>query len=116
MRADRMALRVEPGRYRLVDLEDVYFIEADGDDALLRTSRRERVRSTESLAQLEDRLAADGFLRIHRTYMVNLARIREVRLRGEGSQDWEVKLEPPVNRVLPVARELWPSVRQRLGL
>jgi hypothetical protein len=28
----------------------------------------------------------------------------ELRQRDEG-EDWEVKLEPPVNRVLPVARD-----------
>lgn len=35
--------------------------------------------------------------------MVNLARIRAIRGR-EGSADWEVKLDPPVNRVLPISR------------
>jgi hypothetical protein len=34
---------------------------------------------------------------------VNLRRVRELRPRDEGD-DWEVRLEPPVNRVLPVAR------------
>ena len=36
-------------------------------------------------------------------YAVNLRRVRELRPRDEGD-DWEVRLEPPVNRVLPVAR------------
>ena len=44
-----------------------------------------------------------GFLRIHRNHAVNLARIQEIR-RRKGREDWEVKLEPPVNRVLPVSR------------
>jgi DNA-binding LytR/AlgR family response regulator len=44
-----------------------------------------------------------GFLRIHRNHAVNLRRLAEVRRRRSGI-DWEVKLEPPVNRVLPVAR------------
>ena len=33
----------------------------------------------------------------------NPDRIREIRRRTPG-EDWEVKLEPPVNRVLPVSR------------
>ena len=44
-----------------------------------------------------------GFLRIHRNHAVNLARIQEIR-RRKGREDCEVKLEPPVNRVLPVSR------------
>jgi hypothetical protein len=33
--------------------------------------------------------------------VVNLRRIRELRPRG---RDWEVRLDPPVNLVLPVSR------------
>lgn len=40
---------------------------------------------------------------VKRAYAVNLCRVRELRPRDEGD-DWEVRLEPPVNRVLPVAR------------
>ena len=36
---------------------------------------------------------------------MNLRRLSELRPRDDGA-DWEVKLEPPVNRVLPVARDL----------
>ncbi len=51
-----------------------------------------------------------GFLQIHREYVVNLRQIRQIRRRDDG-RDWEVKLEPPVNRILPVSRgavaKLW---------
>jgi len=63
----------------------------------------------ELLAHLEDR----GFVRIHRSYVVNLARLRELRLQRDGV-DWEVKLEPPVNRVLPVSRSELESVVDRV--
>jgi DNA-binding LytR/AlgR family response regulator len=42
-------------------------------------------------------------VRIHRSFAVNLGRVRELRQRGDGA-GWEVRLEPPVNRVLPVSR------------
>jgi DNA-binding LytR/AlgR family response regulator len=45
-----------------------------------------------------------GFVRIHREHAVNIAHIRLLRLQPDG-RDWEVKMEPPVNRVLPVARD-----------
>ncbi|MGB6366682.1 MAG: LytTR family transcriptional regulator DNA-binding domain-containing protein, partial [Thermoanaerobaculia bacterium] len=51
------------------------------------------------------------FLRISREAAVNLRRIRDIRLRPSG-RDWEVKLEPPVNKVLPVSRSLLSSLWQ----
>ena len=42
-------------------------------------------------------------MRVHRNYAVNLARIRQIR-RRKGSLDWELKPEPPVNRILPISR------------
>jgi DNA-binding LytR/AlgR family response regulator len=43
------------------------------------------------------------FVRVHRSYAVNAERVAEVRRRDSG-RDWELRLEPPVNRVLPVSR------------
>lgn len=37
------------------------------------------------------------------SHHVTIPRHKALRLRAEGD-DWEVRLEPPVNRVLPVAR------------
>jgi len=39
---------------------------------------------------------------IHRSWAVNLRRVREIRPTADGG--WEVKLDPPVNRILPVSR------------
>jgi len=55
-----------------------------------------------------------GFLQIHREYAFNLRRIRTIRRRDNG-RDWEVKLEPPVNRVLPVSRGLLGSLWKAFG-
>ena len=45
-----------------------------------------------------------GFKRIHRSYTVNLNRVREMRLRRGDPNDWELKRVPPVNKVLPLNR------------
>ena len=60
-------------------------------------------RSPAHLAFFYKEFTSYGFLRIHRNHAVNLARIQEIR-RRKGREDWEVKLEPPVNQVLPVSR------------
>ena len=57
---------------------------------------------TQGLGALIKQFAPYGFRRVHRNHAVNLARIQETR-RRKGSDDWELKLEPPVNRVLPVS-------------
>jgi len=88
---------------RAVDPADVYFLEADGGDTLVRLRGSTRLRDARRLSELLALFEPFGFLRIHHSYAVSLRRVRELRQREEGD-DWEVKLEPPVNRVLPVAR------------
>ena len=41
-------------------------------------------------------------MRIHRSHAVNLRRVREIRPVEDGG--WEVRMDPPVNRVLLVSR------------
>ena len=101
----RFAIRLEEGRLEIVDLEDTYYIEADGDDCLVRLASKRRRRDIRTLDDIEAALGPRGFFRIHRSYLVNLGRIREIR-RRDGGRDWEVVMESPVNKVLPVARGL----------
>ena len=56
----------------------------------------------EPLEEVEARLPSLPFLRIRRSYIVNLDRAYELRSRGGG--EWEVKMGPPDNKVLPVSR------------
>lgn len=106
MTLDRMLLHVRRGSRlvkRAVDPADVYFLEADGGDTLVRLRGSRRLRDVRPIAEVAALFEPFGFLAIHRAHAVNLRRVRELRPRDEGS-DWEVKLDPPVNRVLPVAR------------
>ena len=59
-------------------------------------------------------LESFGFVRIHREHVVNLAHIRLLRLQADG-RDWELKLEPPVNKVLSIARDRLASLRTVLS-
>ena len=64
------------------------------------------------------RLPADRFVAVHRSIVVNVDRVAELRRRPDG-RDWELRLEPPVNRVVPVARgrlaALWAAYGDALG-
>ena len=88
---------------------DVSLLGAGGGETWVRTRAARPLVDVRPLGELVDRFVPHGFVRIHRSYAVNLARIRSIRPRsGEG---WEVKLDPPVNRVLPAsesrAEDLW---------
>jgi len=90
--------------------EEVFFLEAIGDETEVRTRGSRRLRDVRSLGELVRRFPPGLFVLVHRSYAVNVDRVAEVRRRATG-RDWEVKLEPPVNRILPIGRthlaDLW---------
>ena len=92
------------GRRRVAELADVYYLEAGGGDTLVRLRGKRRLRDVRRLAELEALLTPHGFVRAHRSFLVNPRRVRELRPRSE-SRGWELVLEPPVNKVLPVSEE-----------
>lgn len=114
MPIDRILLHLTDGTRRVVEPLDVYYLEADGGDTLVRLRGRRRLRDARSVGNLIRRLARWGFVRIHRDFAVNLRRVRELRPQKDGS-GWEVKLEPPVNVVLPVSRRQGKRVLNAFG-
>jgi DNA-binding LytR/AlgR family response regulator len=111
----RIPVRTSPRRILLLDTPEIYFLEGQRGDALVRTARKTRYLSARRLAEWERRLTGQGFVRIHRSYLVNLDRVREIRLRSGDPNDWEVKMDPPVNAVLPVGRSYLLKMKQQLG-
>ena len=112
---DRIAVQVSRDRRRIIEIDDIFFLEADGPATFVRTRSRRRFRDTRSLGEMVALLGPQqGFLRIHRNHAVNLRRIIELRIRRRGP-DWEVKLAPPVNRLLPVGRTALAGLRAALG-
>jgi DNA-binding LytR/AlgR family response regulator len=96
-------LHPAPGLRDTIDPDDIFFLEATDDDTSVRTRRARRLKDVRTLGELEPILRQWGFVRTHRNYVVNPNHVRQVRLRS-GRKDWELKLDPPVNRVLPVSR------------
>jgi DNA-binding LytR/AlgR family response regulator len=92
-------------RRRVVDVDDLYYLEAQGDETDVRQRGARRLRDVRSLGEIMKDLAPRGLVRIHRNHAVHPGRIREIRPDAGGS-GYEVRLEPPVNKVLPVARRL----------
>lgn len=102
MNRERILLHLRGGLRRPVDPDDVYFVEAADGDCLVRFRGSRRVRDVRTFGAVAEVLEAHGFVRIHRGHAVNVRRVREIRPVRDGG--WEVRLDPPVNRVLPVSR------------
>ena len=111
----RVPVKTAPGRYLLLDVQDIFYLEGDGDHVIVRTAGGRPYRSPHRLKDWERRSRALGLLRIHRS-IVNLAKVRELRLRNNDPNDWEVKLDRPVGVVLPVSRSHLAALRVALKL
>lgn len=69
------------GITRFVSVDDIAYVEAHGDYARLHTDHGSHLVRI-PLSTLEERWASRGFVRIHRSHLVALARIDELRLDG----------------------------------
>jgi two-component system LytT family response regulator len=74
--SERLAVRVE-GRTLLVRVREIDWISADDNNVVLHAAGR-AMRIRETLSSLAERLPTD-FVRVHRSAMVNSARVAEVR-------------------------------------
>src|SRR5204863_288749 len=75
---EKIAVVSAGGAKTLLDYDAVYWIEADGDYSRVHTYDRAYL-ATSSLRELEELLPAGRFARIHRSHVVNLAKVAAVR-------------------------------------
>jgi len=79
----RIAIRAT-GRILFIDAADVIAVEAKGNHVLLlRTSSSHMLR--ESISTMEEKLNMHGFVRIHRSVLVNAAMVEEMRPLSTGA-------------------------------
>ena len=109
----RLPVRAPDGTTRFFDLDDVYYLEAREHDTLVRAARRTTFRSAERLSALASRLPSPPFFRCHNKYVVNLLRVHQLE-RPQG-RDYSLRLEPPVNKVVPLARGRVGAFRKLMG-
>ncbi len=107
---DRVLLHTSDGDRIAVDPSEVYLLEADQGSTRVRQRSKTAVVDVREIGQVAELFAPYGFLRVHREWAVNLRRVALLRLR-EGRRDWELKMAPPVNQLVPISRdrlgELW---------
>jgi two-component system, LytTR family, response regulator LytT len=95
------------GRTIFVDREDVHVVEASRDYVKLHTSTKSHLVRM-PISTLEQVWSSLGFLRVHRSYLVSVEKVRELRTDDGGTTIIVGNLEVPVSRTY--ARDL----KQRL--
>ncbi|MEL6445746.1 MAG: LytTR family DNA-binding domain-containing protein [Bacteroidota bacterium] len=98
------------GQIVFVEVASIDWVEAAGDYMVLHVDgRRHLIRET--MAALERQLAPHGFVRIHRSSLVNLDRV--VALRPSDHGDYRVRLRD--DTTLRLSRRYWDRLEARLG-
>jgi DNA-binding LytR/AlgR family response regulator len=103
---------VSGGQTALLDWDDVHYAQADGDYSRIHTYDRSYL-CTQSLRQLEGALPG-RFARIHRSYLVNLAKVAAVK--RAGPDRLRLALDDRDRTELDVSRRQSKAVRERLRI
>jgi DNA-binding LytR/AlgR family response regulator len=108
----RLGLELD-GRTLLVKLGDVRYIHANGHVVLARTFDRE-LRYRGSIGEVAARLESAGFLRVHRSYVVNPEHVVEITPFFGGT--YLLRIDDKARGEVPVSRSYVPTVKRALGI
>lgn len=98
----------------LLDPNEIRFAEASRHVVWLVTDRGRIKAAAKGMDNLERELARYGFLRVHRSFLINPGRVRRVHNKGHGIIALSTSDDRPES--IPVSRRSTQKVRQRLGL
>ncbi|HQU71373.1 MAG TPA: LytTR family DNA-binding domain-containing protein [Calditrichia bacterium] len=107
--ARRLAVK-EGNRTRLIPVAAILYAEAQADYLKIHT-QKERYLIHHRMKNLEEQLDPGDFVRIHRSYLVNIKGIRAVERSGKES----LQVEMIDGAFLPVSREGWRRLKQLIG-
>ncbi|TNC24630.1 DNA-binding protein [Amycolatopsis alkalitolerans] len=110
----RRVVATRDNRMVLLRLSEVSFAESEGNDVWLATDQGQLRAASPGLDKLDSELADAGFLRVHRRYVVNLSRIREVERRLKG--ELFLIMDGEATKMVPVSRRNAPAVRRALDI
>ena len=110
----RRLVATRDNRMVLLRLPEVCFAESEGNDVWLHTDDGRLRAASAGMDKLDGELADAGFVRVHRRYVVNLARVREIE-RGRGGE-LSLVMDDRTNTMVPVSRRNAPAVRRALDI
>jgi DNA-binding LytR/AlgR family response regulator len=108
---NKLAVRTN-GRTVLVSIDDIVFIAAKNKSTYVHTAEQHYL-TDHTLGDLSDKLAKFNFHRSHRSYLVNLDKVREV-MKDDG--DYVVVVDNKDSTRLPVSRRQVKRFRKAVGI
>lgn len=66
------------GRYIRISLENILYIESYGDYVIIHTEKRDRFIVHSTLKAIEEKLTNTSFLKVHRSFIVNLQKVVDI--------------------------------------
>jgi two-component system, LytTR family, response regulator len=104
---NRMALR-DKGRVLFIDIPDIVSAEAQGNYVLLRSAGGNAHLLRETLTAVAEKLRTHGFLRVHRSILVNSQHVESV----QSSHNGDLRLRTTLGTEYHVARSYRASLRK----
>ena len=100
------------GATKLIPAGEICAIQATTHYTLIYDGRREYF-SPWSITEAESRLDMDHFMRVHRSHLVAIDKVKALRKSGDGAV---VEVGAPAARFVPVSRNRYAELKSRLGL
>jgi DNA-binding LytR/AlgR family response regulator len=101
------------GNRVLVDYADILWVESDEKDVYLQTRGEQKLRVRYTLKELESRLAAHNFARVHKAYLVNLDFVAEVAPWFSGA--YTIRMQDAAHTEIPMSRRYAASIKKLTG-
>jgi hypothetical protein len=101
-------------RWVLLDPREIRYAETDHDNVWLVSDQGRLLAAVRGLDRLEQELTGRGFLRVHRRFLVNLGRVREIEQGFKGALF--LATDTRSHETVPVSRRHVAGVRHTLGL
>jgi two-component system response regulator LytT len=112
-RRERLAIKVGD-RFTLVQAEDVIFASLGDDGIAVVTDQHAGTSSYRTLDELQERLDASVFWRVHRSHLVNINKIKEIV--PWFSRNYILRMKDPKSTEIPVSRTQTKRLREYLKL
>ena len=110
---DQLAIKVGD-RFLLVQADDVIHASVDGDTIVVATAQMSGTSNYRTLDELQARLDADLFWRVHRSHLVNINKIKEIV--PWFSRNYMLRMKDAKGTEIPVSRAQTKRLRDYLKL
>lgn len=69
--------------FQMVSIEDLVYIEANAPYTFIHCRNGQKIFCTQPLKEFDDKLNTNGFLRIHKSYLINVKAVERYKKNGE---------------------------------